>query len=71
LGRTIITSITVFLATLALWIWGGPVLHGFSYCFLIGIVVGTYSSVFVAAPTILLMKNWLGQEATRTKKAAA
>ena len=50
LGRTLITSGTTFVAVLALYLFGGTVLHGFAFTMLIGIIVGTYSSVFVAAP---------------------
>ncbi len=72
LGRTIITSGTVFLATLALYLWGGPVINGFAFAFLIGVIVGTYSSVFVAAPVILWMEQWWkGREVNRRKAAAA
>jgi preprotein translocase subunit SecF len=50
LGRTIITAGTTFLAVLALFLFGGDVLHGFAFAMLVGIVTGTYSTVFVAAP---------------------
>ncbi len=50
LGRTLITSGTTFVAVLALYLLGGAVLHGFAFTMLVGIIVGTYSSVFVAAP---------------------
>lgn len=69
LSRTIITSGTVFLTALALWIWGGPVIHNFSTALLVGVVVGTYSSIFVAAPTILFT-NWLKHKDSGMKKAA-
>ncbi len=52
LSRTIVTSLTVFLVLLALFFFGGEVLHDFSFALLIGIVVGTYSSVFVASPIV-------------------
>ncbi|NWF55633.1 MAG: protein translocase subunit SecF [Syntrophaceae bacterium] len=52
LSRTIVTTITVFLACLALFLFGGEVLHDFSFALLIGICVGTYSSVFVASPIV-------------------
>jgi len=71
LARTIITSTTTFLATLALWAVGGPVIHGFATTFLIGIIVGTYSSVFVAAPIILWMHKALGHKETGAGRAAA
>ena len=60
LARTIITGSTTLLATGALFFFGGPVIHGFAAAFLVGIVVGTYSSVFVAAPTILVTHKLLG-----------
>ncbi len=68
LSRTIITSGTVFLTAFALWMWGGPVIHGFATALLIGVIVGTYSSVFIAAPTVLFT-NGLKQK-DRLKKAA-
>ncbi len=52
LSRTIVTTITVFLACAALFLFGGEVLHDFSFALLIGICVGTYSSVFVASPIV-------------------
>ena len=60
LSRTIMTSGLTFLAVLALLIWGGPVLHGFSLALVIGIIIGTYSSVFVASPIVLFWHDWAG-----------
>ncbi len=56
LSRTVITSFITFMVALALFIFGGPVIHGFATALLIGVVVGTYSSIFVASPIAL----WLG-----------
>lgn len=53
LSRTIITSFTVFLTALALFIWGGEVLRDFSFAMLVGTVFGTYSSVYVASAMAL------------------
>ena len=53
LSRTVITSFTVFLASLALFVWGGDVLRDFSFAMLVGVVFGTYSSVFVASAIAL------------------
>ncbi|MEO6682899.1 MAG: protein translocase subunit SecD, partial [Ginsengibacter sp.] len=53
LSRTIMTSVTVFLVLLTLFIFGGEVTRGFSFAMLIGIVAGTYSSIFVAAPVLM------------------
>jgi len=54
LSRTIITSATVLLTSLALFFFGGEVLHDFSLAMIMGVVVGTYSSIFVASPVVLL-----------------
>jgi preprotein translocase subunit SecF len=54
LSRTIITSATVLLTSLALFFFGGEVLHDFSLAMIMGVAVGTYSSVFVASPIVLL-----------------
>ncbi|HZP98172.1 MAG TPA: protein translocase subunit SecF [Reyranella sp.] len=54
LSRTVLTSVTTALAVLALYIFGTQVIHGFSFAMLFGIVIGTYSSIFVAAPFLLL-----------------
>jgi len=53
LSRTVITAFTVFLAALALFIWGGDVLRDFSFAMLVGVVFGTYSSVYVASAIAL------------------
>jgi len=50
LNRTVITSITTLLTVTALYIFGGPVIHDFSFTMLVGIIIGTYSSIFVASP---------------------
>ncbi|MBI3592626.1 MAG: protein translocase subunit SecF [Nitrospirae bacterium] len=55
LSRTIITSLTVFLSALALFLFGGEVIHDFALAMLIGVAVGTYSSVFVASPVVILL----------------
>jgi len=53
LSRTIMTSLTVFLTLLILFIFGGEVTRGFAFAMLIGVVTGTYSSIFVAAPVLM------------------
>ena len=52
LSRTIVTSTTVFLVCLALFFFGGEVIHDFSFALLIGVIIGTYSSIFVASPIV-------------------
>ena len=56
LSRTILTSVTTLLALTALYVLGGPGLRGFSFAMIWGVIVGTYSSIFVASPMLLLLK---------------
>jgi len=53
LSRTILTGGTVLLTVLALYFFGGPVLNDFAFSFLVGVIVGTYSSIFIASPIVL------------------
>ena len=55
LSRTIVTSLTVFFSALALFLFGGEVIHDFALAMLLGVIVGTYSSVFVASPVVILL----------------
>lgn len=57
LSRTILTSLTVFLTVLALFFFGGAVIHDFALSLLVGVVFGTYSSVFISCPIVLLFEN--------------
>lgn len=57
LSRTIVTSLTVFMAAAALFFFGGEVIHDFSLALLVGVLVGTYSSIFVASPIVVLLEN--------------
>jgi len=57
LSRTIITSVTTLLASLSLFLFGGEVIHDFAFALVVGIVVGTYSSIFVASPLVVLWEN--------------
>ena len=56
LARTIITSITTLLALLSIFILGGEILRGFSFAMILGVVIGTYSSIFVASPMLKFFK---------------
>ena len=58
LSRTVMTSGLTFLTVIMLFLFGGPVLHGFSFALVVGIIIGTYSSVFVASPIVLFWHNW-------------
>ncbi|RMG22212.1 MAG: protein translocase subunit SecDF [Bacteroidetes bacterium] len=68
ISRTIITSFTTFLSALILFIFGGDVIKGFFFAILIGVVVGTYSSIFVASPIAL---DLLKRQKKEQKKQAA
>lgn len=57
LSRTILTSFTVFIVLLTLFFLGGPVIHDFAFALLVGIVIGTYSSIFIASPIVLAFEN--------------
>ena len=52
LSRTLITSVTTLLALFSIYIFGGAILEGFSFAMIIGVIVGTYSSIFVATPVL-------------------
>ena len=56
LSRTIITSATTLLALLSIFIFGGEILKGFSFAMILGVIIGTYSSIYIANP-ILVMLN--------------
>ena len=71
LSRTIMTSGLTFLTVIALFIWGGPVLHGFSFALVCGIIVGTYSSVFVASPIVLFWHNYTDRRKRRPSPSLA
>lgn len=59
LSRTLLTGGLTFLSALSLLIFGGPVLRGFAFAFVVGIIVGTYSSIFIATPIVVLVQRWL------------
>ncbi|PYX35548.1 MAG: protein translocase subunit SecF [Acidobacteria bacterium] len=68
LSRTILTAGLTFLTVLALYLFGGEVLHGFSFALVIGILIGTYSSIAIAAPILVAYQDW---RAGRGKMAVA
>ncbi len=58
LSRTILTAGLTFLTVVALYLFGGEVLHGFSFALVIGILIGTYSSIAIAAPILVAYQDW-------------
>ncbi|MEN6465153.1 MAG: protein translocase subunit SecF [Syntrophaceae bacterium] len=68
LSRTILTSFTVFLVLIALFFFGGTVIHDFAFVLLVGVIVGTYSSIFIASPLVLIWEKF--KPGKRIRKAA-
>jgi preprotein translocase subunit SecF len=66
LSRTILTAGLTFLTVLALYLFGGEVLHGFSFALVIGILIGTYSSIAIAAPILVAYQDWQLNRGKRT-----
>jgi SecD/SecF fusion protein len=68
LSRTFSTSLSTFFVLLAIFVFGGDVIRGFTFALLIGVVVGTYSSLFIATPVVY--DTIKGDETTRVLKGA-
>ena len=69
LSRTVMTSVTTSLALLALVLFGGSVIKSFSYAMIFGVVIGTYSSIFIAAPVLIYLGARIAAEANETELA--
>jgi preprotein translocase subunit SecF len=70
LSRTVLTSGLTFLTAAALYFFGGQVLYGFSFALVIGILIGTYSSIAVAAPMLVAYQDWRAERSGRRGKLA-
>ena len=72
LSRTLLTSLTTFFVILTLWAFGGEIIHGFGLTLLVGILVGTYSSIFIASPILKILKfsveDYKKKEAIKEKR---
>ena len=55
LSRTIITSLTTFVVVMILWLFGGEVIHNFAFAMIVGVIVGTYSSIYIASPLVIFL----------------
>ncbi len=55
LPRTILTSLTTLIVLMSLFLFGGDIIHNFSIALILGVLVGTYSSIFIASPSVLLL----------------
>jgi len=71
LSRTIMTSGLTFLTAVALWLFGGQVLNGFAFALVVGILVGTYSSIFVASPILVFWQDFMKKRGDSNKGGAA
>ena len=67
-GETSLTAGTVFLCSVALYGFGGRVLNDFAFCFVVGVLTGTYSSIYIASPVVLWFHR---QEAAKASRAVA
>lgn len=73
LSRTLMTSLTTLLALIALYAFGGEVIRGFTFAMIWGVVVGTYSSIFIASPILLMLgvkRDWSGNSESNAAAAA-
>ncbi len=64
LSRTVLTSGTAFLATLILFLFGGSGIHAFAFTMLVGIITGTYSTIYIASPIVLWLQRWFAEAPT-------
>lgn len=74
LSRTVLTSVTTLIALISLYVFGGEVIRGFVFAMIWGVVIGTYSSVFVAAPILLyfgVKRDWSGLGGPKVKEPAS
>lgn len=69
--RTILTSVTTMLALVALYAFGGEVLRGFTFTMILGVLIGTYSSIFIASPVLILLGTVMSEKKTTTDAKAA
>ena len=70
LSRTVLTSGLTLLTALSLFLFGGQVLNAFSFALVVGIIVGTYSSIFIASPILVFWQNFLESRGTKPAPAA-
>jgi preprotein translocase subunit SecF len=66
LGRTVLTSGTVMMVVLVLFFFGGPVIHDFAFALIVGLITGTYSTVYIASPVVLLWEKYVSKGKKRS-----
>lgn len=67
LGRTILTSLCTFITVFALWLFGGKVIEDFAFTLMVGIVIGTYSSIFIASSLVIFITHYQEKRAAKIK----
>ncbi|MCA9538224.1 MAG: protein translocase subunit SecF [Myxococcales bacterium] len=70
LSRTVLTSLTTFIAVLAIYLFGGGIIQNFAFAMLVGVIVGTYSSIYIASPMVVAMDAYLRRRSGTPTKAA-
>jgi SecD/SecF fusion protein len=70
LSRTILTATTVFIVVVILYFFGGEGIHSFAFAFLVGVLAGTYSTVYIAAPVLLWLSGSTIESPARSEAAA-
>ncbi|HEX37641.1 MAG TPA: protein translocase subunit SecF [Candidatus Cloacimonetes bacterium] len=68
LSRTVITSFTTLMVVLSLYIFGGEVIRDFAFTLLCGVLVGTYSSIFIASPVLVAYRNWKSKHSEKKRR---
>jgi SecD/SecF fusion protein len=63
LSRTVLASLTTWLVVFVLYVWGGPGVHLFAFVMVVGVVVGTYSSIYIASPLLLMFREGRHEDA--------
>jgi preprotein translocase subunit SecF len=71
LSRTILTSGLTFLAVLSLYLFGGEVIHGFAFALVVGVIIGTYSSIFIASPIVVYFYQRFARDGMSTRVKVA
>lgn len=71
LARTLMTSLTTLLVVIALFLFGGEVIHDFAFALIVGILVGTYSSIYIASPVMLALEGRFGEDDEEIAKMEA
>ncbi len=67
LGRTVLTSGTVMMVVLVLFFFGGPVIHDFAFALIVGLITGTYSTVYIASPVVLFWEQYISKGKRRSR----